>query len=115
MLAVRSDSHLARRPQCAIALDAAPGEQAQQNQGGEGPAPVYPALPCRIIRRCGSFQSFFLVSRRDVHPLPERTASRRFSGLAFHSAERSASRSSARPLRVSFCLRVSHSLSEGTR
>ena len=40
---------------------------------------------------------------------------RRFSGLAFHSAERSASRSSARPLRVSFCLRVSHSLSEGTR
>ena len=38
-----------------------------------------------------------------------------FSGLAFHSAARSASRSSARPRRVSFCLRVSQSRSEGTR
>ena len=37
----------------------------------------------------------------------------RFSGLAFQSAARSASRSSARPRRVSFCLRVSHPRATG--
>ena len=36
----------------------------------------------------------------------------RFSGRAFHTAARSASSSSARPRRVSFCLRVSQSRSE---
>ena len=39
----------------------------------------------------------------------------RFSGLASQIAARSASRSSARPRRVSRCLRVSQSRSEGTR
>jgi len=39
----------------------------------------------------------------------------RFSGLTCQSAARSARRSSARPLRVSRCLRVSQSRSDGTR
>ena len=39
----------------------------------------------------------------------------RFSGLAFHNEERSESRRSARPRRVSRCLRVSHSRRDGTR
>ena len=38
-----------------------------------------------------------------------------FWGLPDHSAASSASRSSARPLAVSFCLRASHSRREGTR
>ena len=40
---------------------------------------------------------------------------KRFSGLAFQVTDVSNSLSSARPLRVSFCLRVSHSRSDGTR
>ena len=67
-----------------------------------------------IILRCGSVQSFFLVSSR-MFAHSRADGRWRFSGLAFHDADRSASRSSARPRRVSRCLRVSQSRREWTR
>jgi hypothetical protein len=57
---------------------------------------------------CGGDQFFFGVHHRIVNHCT-RDGSCRFSGRAFHTAARSASSSSARPRRVSFCLRVSHS------
>ena len=67
-----------------------------------------------IILRCGSVQSFFFVSNR-MFAHSKADGRWRFSGLAFHDADRSASRSSARPRRVSRCLRVSQSRREWTR
>ena len=75
-----------------------------------------PISPCirparRIMARWGSVQSFLVVSsRRLAHSHSE--GRKRFSGLEFQSCERSASKSSARPRRVSRCLRVSQSRSE---
>ena len=100
--------------QCAIALDAAPGEhKPSRTRAARVRLPcTHPAL--RIIRRCGSFQSFFLVSSPMVtHSQNE--GKRRFSGLAFHSASVPPVGARPGPRRVSFCLRVSHSQSEGTR
>ena len=67
-----------------------------------------------IIFFCGGVQSFFRVSSR-IFSHSGQEGKRRFSGRAFHNADRSASRNSARPRRLSFCLRVSHSRSDGTR
>ena len=63
---------------------------------------------------CGSVQSLRLVSNR-IFAHSKTDGRCRFSGLASQSADRSASRSSARPRRVSLCLRVSQSRREWTR
>ena len=64
-----------------------------------------------IMARWGSVQRRGWVSVR-MPSHSQRVGRWRFSGLAFHRPERSASFSSARPRRVSFCLRVSHSRNE---
>ena len=58
-----------------------------------------PRTPCTrparfIILRCGSVQSFFFVSSR-MFAHSKADGRCRFSGLAFHDADRSASRSSS--------------------
>ena len=64
-----------------------------------------------IITRCGGVHFFGSVSVR-MPSHSQRVGRWRFSGLAFHRPERSASFSSARPRRVSLCLRVSQSRRE---
>ena len=68
-----------------------------------------PALP--IIFRCGWVHFFLSVSKR-MFKCSHHDGSKRFSGLEFQVIEVSNSLSSARPRRVSFCLRVSQSRSE---
>ena len=74
----------------------------------------YDRSAAAIIRRWGSVRSFATVERRMSSHSPSEGNWRR-SGFAFQSAERSSNFRAARPLRVSRCLRVSQSRSEGTR
>ena len=68
----------------------------------------------RIMALCGALHRVASVSTR--MPIHSESDGRwRRSGLADQSAARSSSRNSARPRRVSFCFRVSHALSDGTR
>ena len=102
-----------RAADSSVTLDPAPGAS---RINAAAPRPLKACTrPARlIIFRCGSVHAAFLVSSRMfAHSSADGRC--RFSGLAFQSAERSPSRSSARPRRVSRCLRVSQSRSEGTR
>ena len=69
----------------------------------------------RIIRRCGLGPVFWRAVSARMVAHSGSDGRWRFSGLLSQIAARSASRSSARPRRVSRCLRVSQSRSEWTR
>ena len=75
---------------------------------------AYCRAAARIIFRCNGVHEALRVSRLiRAHSTSEGNCRR--SGRAFHIADRSARRSSARPLRVNSCFFTSHWRRAGTR
>ncbi len=103
--------HQARRPQSAVALDAGPGEQSEQDQRGQRPATMEPPGFGHHSRVAALTSSSSVVSSL-MFAHSSSDGRRRFSGFAFQSEDRSTSRSSALPRRVSRCFRVSQSRKE---
>ncbi len=97
----------------AMPLDATPGEQAQEDQCGQNAGAVDPSRSLHhLALRLGPV--LLLREQPDVRPL-QGGWQVAVLGFGIPEAERSASRSSALPRRVSLCLRVSQSRKEWTK